>query len=194
MEEKYKNINHNILEDMKDKCLVSNYDISKSDNVSCLQIVTIGEDDVTVLCELYNKDADIVNYLINDYNKRIVMLQRRLNDVVFNEANGDVELAARYLRKIGYVGFNEESKTYINLHNDEPFWDEDEREKDYYIKDEELDEYTKQLEHKLKEKNRILKEIYNRCDQMSAEIEEAEGSYSYYFEELKGLLPIDKED
>lgn len=194
MKDENKNINHDILKDMEGKNIALNYDISKSDNVSCLQIVTIGEDGVHVLCELYNKDADIVNYLINDCKKRIIILQRKLNDVVFSEDNYDVELAARYLRKIGYVGFNEDSKTYINLHNDEPFWDEDEREKDYYIKDEELDEYTKQLEYKLKEKNRILKEIYNRCDQMGTEIEEAEGSYSYYFEELKGLLPIDKED
>lgn len=189
-----KNINHDISKDIEGKNIVSNYDISKSGDVSCLQIVTIGEDGIHVLCALYNKDADVVNYVINDMEKKINILQHRLNDVVFSDANNDVELAARYLRKIGYIGFNEDSKTYINLHNNEPLWNEDEREKDYYIKDEELDEYTKQLEHKLKEKNKILKEIYNRCDQMGAEIEEAEGSYSYYFEELKGLLPIDKED
>lgn len=189
-----KNIKHDILKDMEGKNLVSNYDINELDDISCLLIAAIGEDRTQVLCELYNKDADVVNYLINDMEKKINILQHRLNDVVFSDANDDVELAARYLRKIGYIGFNEDSKTYINLHNGEIFWENDEREKDYYIKDEELDEYTKQLEYKLKEKNRILKEIYNRCDQMSTEIEEAEGSYSYYFEELKGLLPIDKED
>lgn len=189
-----KNINHDILKDMDGKNLVSNYDINESDDVSCLHIIAIDKDGTQVLCELYNKDADVVNYVISDMEKKINILQHRLNDVVFSDANDDVELAARYLRKIGYVGFNEDSKTYINLHNGEIFWENDEREKDYYIKDEELDEYTKQLEHKLKEKNRILKEIYNRCDQMGTEIEEAEGSYSYYFEEIKGLLPIDKED
>lgn len=192
MEEK--NINRDILKDIEGKNLVSNYDINESGDASCLHVAAIDKDGILVLCELHNKDADVVNSLINIMEKKINILQHRLNDVVFSDANNDVELAARYLRKIGYIGFNEDSKTYINLHNDEIFWKNGEREKDYYIKDEELDEYTKQLEHKLKEKNRILKEIYNRCDQMSAEIEEVEGSYSYYFEELKGLLPIDKED
>lgn len=175
------------------KNIITSYDISKSDDTSCLTIGKLDESGITVLASLYDQEADIVNAIIDTLTKENNILKHRLNDVVFKDANNDVELAARYLRKIGYVGFDEESKTYINLHNNEPFWNEDEREKDYYIKDEELDEYTKHLEHELKEKNRILKEIYNRCDQMSAEIEEVEGSYSYYFKELKGLLPIDRE-
>jgi hypothetical protein len=101
------------------------------------------------------------------YQNRIMLLKEneilkhRLNDIDFGD---DTEFALRYLRKIGYVGFNEEKKTYINLHNNEPFLHEEEKEKDYYIKDEELDEYTKVLEkenEKLKDK--IDKTIeYNR--------------------------------
>lgn len=87
------------------------------------------------------------------------ILKHRLNDIVFDDANDDVELGARFLRKIGYVDFDEERKVYINKHNKEPFWHEDEREKGYYIPDEELDEYTKQLECKLQQKENIIKEV-----------------------------------
>lgn len=87
------------------------------------------------------------------------ILKHRLNDIVFDDANDDVELGARYLRKIGYVDFDEERKVYINKHNKEPFWQEDEREKGYYIPDEELDEYTKQLECKLQQKENVIKEV-----------------------------------
>lgn len=75
-------------------------------------------------------------------------LKQKLNWIAFGD---DSELALRYLRKIGYVDFDEERKVYINKHNNEPFWINDEEEKNYYIKEEELDEYTKQLEYTLNE-------------------------------------------
>lgn len=95
------------------------------------------------------------------------ILKHRLNDIVFGD---DAELGARYLRKIGYIDFDEEKKLYINKHNNEPFWHEDEKEKDYYIKDEELDEYTKQLEYKYNKQKEVLDKIkeeyknFNECD------------------------------
>lgn len=84
------------------------------------------------------------------------ILKHRLNDIVFGD---DAELGARYLRKIGYIDFDEEKKLYINKHNNEPFWHEDEKEKDYYIKEEELDEYTKQLEYKYNKQKEVLDKI-----------------------------------
>ena len=84
------------------------------------------------------------------------ILKHRLNDIVFGD---DPELGARYLRKIGYIDFDEEKKLYINKHNNEPFWHEDEKEKDYYIKDEELAEYTKQLEYKYNKQKEVLDKI-----------------------------------
>ena len=94
-----------------------------------------------------------------ELEKENEILKHRLNDIIFDDANDDVELGARYLRNIGYVDFDEERKIYINKHNNEPFWQNDEREKKYYIKDEELDEYTKQLEYKLQQKENIIKEV-----------------------------------
>ena len=94
-----------------------------------------------------------------ELEKENEILKHRLNDIVFDDANNDVELGARFLRKIGYVDFDEERKFYINKHNKEPFWQEDEREKGYYITDEELDEYTKQLEYQLQQKENIIKEV-----------------------------------
>lgn len=88
------------------------------------------------------------------------ILKHRLNDIVFGD---DAELGARYLRKIGYIDFDEEEKLYINKHNNEPFWHEDEKEKDYYIKDEELDEYTKQLEYKYNKQKEVLDKIKEKC-------------------------------
>jgi len=94
-----------------------------------------------------------------ELEKENEILKHRLNDIIFDDANDDVELGARYLRKIGYIGFDEERKVYLNKHNKEPFWQNDEREKNYYIKDEELDDYTKQLECKLQQKENIIKEV-----------------------------------
>ena len=62
------------------------------------------------------------------------------------------------MRKIGYVDFDEERKVYINKHNNEPFLLKNEQEKDYYIKDNELNEYTEQLEYQIKELKKKLKD------------------------------------
>ena len=92
------------------------------------------------------------------------ILKHRLNDIIFDDANDDVELGARYLRNIGYIGFDEERKIYLNKHNKEPFWQNDEREKNYYIKDEELNEYTEQLEYKLQQKENKIKQVREYVD------------------------------
>ena len=84
-------------------------------------------------------------------------LKKRLNWIAFGD---DSELALRYLRKIGYVDFDDERKCYINKHNNEPFFLDDEEEKNYYLKDEELDEYTKQLE----QENKELKKQYSKLE------------------------------
>lgn len=83
-------------------------------------------------------------------------LKQKLNWIAFGD---DSELALRYLRKIGYVDFDEERKVYINKHNNEPFLLEDEQEKGYYIKDDELNEYTEQLEYQIKELKKQLEEF-----------------------------------
>lgn len=70
-----------------------------------------------------------------------------LNDVIFDENNTNVELPARYLRKLGYIEFDDEKKVYINKHNNSPLMQEDNKEKAFYLKDEELNEYTLQLEN-----------------------------------------------
>ncbi len=82
-------------------------------------------------------------------------LKQKLNWIAFGD---DAELALRYLRKIGYVDFDEERKVYINKHNNEPFLLDDEEEKAYYIKSEELNEYTKQLEYQNTELKKQLEE------------------------------------
>ena len=82
-------------------------------------------------------------------------LKQKLNWIAFGD---DAELALRYLRKIGYVDFDEERKVYINKHNNEPFALDEEEEKAYYIKSEELNEYTKQLEYQNKELKKQVEE------------------------------------
>lgn len=82
-------------------------------------------------------------------------LKQKLNWIAFGD---DAELALRYLRKIGYVDFDEERKVYINKHNNEPFVLDEEEEKTYYIKSEELNEYTKQLEYQNKELKKQVEE------------------------------------
>ena len=92
-------------------------------------------------------------YLLEQEDEK---LKQRLNWVAFGD---DPELALRYLRKIGYVDFDEERKLYINKHNNEPFDLKNEQEKGYYIKDEELDEYTKQLEYKIKNYKEVIDKV-----------------------------------
>ena len=92
---------------------------------------------------------------IRQLKKENDSLKQKLNWIAFGD---DPELALRYLRKIGYVDFDEERKVYINKHNNEPFLLKDEQEKYYYIKDNELNEYTEQLEYQIKELKKQLEE------------------------------------
>lgn len=130
-----------------------------------------------------------------ELEKENKILKHRLNDIIFDDANDDVELGARYLRKIGYIGFDEERKMYLNKHNNEPFWQNDEREKNYYIKDEELDEYTKQLEYKLQQKENIIKEAREYIKEHIRIDDEYPDYMEMLLEEYKELLEIlDKEN
>lgn len=94
-------------------------------------------------------------------------LKQKLNWIAFGD---DPELALRYLRKIGYVDFDEERKVYINKHNNEPFLLEDEQEKGYYIKDEELNEYTEQLEYQVKSLKEQLEKKQNPLQGVFAQV------------------------
>lgn len=113
-------------------------------------------------------------------------LKQKLNWIAFGD---DPELALRYLRKIGYVDFDEERKVYINKHNNEPFWLDDEEEKTYFIKDEELNEYTKQLEQENKQlKEQLLEETKNNYklqDELSKKTKEYQETYKDVREEIK---------
>lgn len=73
-----------------------------------------------------------------------------LNDVIFDDNNNVVELPARYLKKLGYIDFDDEKQVYTNKHNNEPFLQKEYKEKVFNLKDDELDDYTKQLEYKFK--------------------------------------------
>lgn len=97
---------------------------------------------------------ELFNEMMN-WKEETEKIKQKLNWIAFGD---DPELALRYLRKIGYVDFDEERKVYINKHNNEPFLLEDEQEKGYYIKDEELNEYTEQLEYQIKELKKKLKD------------------------------------
>lgn len=101
-------------------------------------------------------------------------LKQKLNWVAFGD---DPELSLRYLRKIGYVDFDEERKVYINKHNNEPFLLKDEQEKDYYIKDEELNEYTTQLEYKVKELKKQLTKKDGLIKDLSFAVDDLEKHY-----------------
>lgn len=105
-------------------------------------------------------DCNEMNCLDNNTPRRILsivkklqkenqVLKQNLNWIAFSSHNCDTELALRYLRKIGYVNFDEERKVYINKHNNEPFELQSEKEKGYYIKDDEINEYIQQLECKI---------------------------------------------
>lgn len=113
------------------------------------------------------KNCNALSYIenmeqeIERLRKENDILKHRLNDVVFGD---DYELGARYLRKIGYIDFDEERKVYINKHNNEPFFHKEEKEKDYYIGNEELNEYTEQLEYKLKKKDKEIERLNKSLD------------------------------
>lgn len=94
-------------------------------------------------------------YKLQQENKR---LKFYLNDVIFSEFNDDVELAARYLRKLNYIDFDEENQIYINKHNEEPFCRPDAREKHFIIDDDKIDDYVKQIENEALMLKRIVKD------------------------------------
>lgn len=113
-------------------------------------------------------------------------LKQKLNWIAFGD---EPELALRYLRKIGYVDFDEERKVYINKHNNEPFWLDDEEEKTYFIEDEEINEYTKQLEQENQQlKEKLLEETKNNYklqDELSKKTKEYQETYKDVREEIK---------
>ena len=101
------------------------------------------------------EELDRLNKELGIFQRENDLLKHKLNDIAFGD---DSELALRFLRRIGYVGFDEKRKVYINKHNNEPFLWKNEQEKDYYLKDEELNEYTQQLEYKVEQLENIRKE------------------------------------
>ena len=127
-------------------------------------------------------------------------LKQKLNWIAFGD---DPELALRYLRKIGYVDFDEKRKVYINKHNHEPFWLKDEQEKAYYIQDEELNEYTEQLEwenqelkkqlQELEKENLILREIV-MIKKMAIPYEEIKDKSLYDLYDMPSYIDLVEED
>ena len=85
-------------------------------------------------------------------------------ETAFDEANHDTEFLLRTLLLQHRINFNEESKQYQN-----PNWDKEfeingikfEKEKTYLINEDRVDEYTKQLEYQLKEKDKKITELEN---------------------------------
>ena len=85
-------------------------------------------------------------------------------ETAFDEANHDTEFLLRTLLLQHRINFNEESKQYKN-----PNWDKSfevngikfEKEKIYLINEDRVDEYTKQLEYQLKEKDKKITELEN---------------------------------
>lgn len=104
---------------------------------------------------------------MSNWKEETEKIKQKLNWTAFGD---DPELALRYLRKIGYVDFDEERKVYINKHNNEPFLLEDEQEKGYYIKDEELNEYTEQLEYQVKSLKEQLEKKQNPLQGVFAQV------------------------
>lgn len=85
-------------------------------------------------------------------------------ETAFDEANQNTEFLLRTLLSQHRINFNEESKQYQN-----PNWDKNfevngikfEKEKIYLIDEDRVDEYTKQLEYQLKEKDKKITELEN---------------------------------
>lgn len=85
-------------------------------------------------------------------------------ETAFDEVNRNTEFLLRILLLQHRINFNEESKQYEN-----PNWDKSceingikfEREKTYLINEDRVDEYTKQLEYQLKEKDEKIIELEN---------------------------------
>lgn len=143
---------------------------------------------------------ELFNEMVN-WKEETEKIKQKLNWIAFGD---DPELALRYLRKIGYVDFDEERKVYINKHNNEPFLLEDEQEKGYYIKDEELNEYTEQLEYQVKSLKEQLEEKQNplqgvfaqvnddmllrNCGAMQSEIDKYESQQKKFIEYLEAEI------
>ena len=119
-------------------------------------------------------DKNMLERENRELNKENQELKQKLNWVAFGD---DPELSLRYLRKIGYVDFDEERKVYINKHNNEPFLLKDEQEKSYYLKDEELNEYTTQLEYKIKELKKQLTKEDGLIKDLSFAVDDLEKHY-----------------
>ncbi len=85
-------------------------------------------------------------------------------ETAFDEVNHDTEFLLRTLLLQHRINFNEESKQYQNSN-----WDKSceingikfEKEKTYLINEDRVDEYTKQLEYQLKEKDKKITELEN---------------------------------
>ena len=139
--------------------------------------------------EMQEKDVEIdrLNKELGIFQRENDLLKHKLNDIAFGD---DSELALRFLRRIGYVGFDEKRKVYINKHNNEPFLWKDEQEKDYYLKDEELNEYTQQLEYKVEQLENIRKEAieYINHATIGADSSPIEDSWLYNLYETKNIL------
>lgn len=143
-----------------------------------MTVAIIKNGEINVLGNCYGENARCIDLLIKENRE----LKQKLNWIAFGD---DAELALRYLRKIGYVDFDEERKVYINKHNNEPFVLDEEEEKAYYIKSEELNEYTKQLEYQNQElKNQLEKSknrYINRLNNLLAEDVEPDEEDFYFF-------------
>ena len=122
----------------------------------------------------------IMDYLSKNYNNYIEQPIEELSidvlrnmyknlvyiatETAFDEANQNTEFLLRTLLLQHRINFNEESKQYQN-----PNWDKNfevngikfEKEKIYLINEDRVDEYTKQLEYQLKEKDKKITELEN---------------------------------
>ena len=132
---------------------------------------------------------ELFNEMMN-WKEETEKIKQKLNWIAFGD---DPELALRYLRKIGYVDFDEERKVYINKHNNEPFLLDDEEEKAYYIKDEELNEYTKQLEYQNQELKKQLEDISEELELVRCDLHNRTSERDGYERELNECLSQQKE-
>lgn len=123
-------------------------------------------------------------YKLQQENKR---LKFYLNDVIFSEFNDNVELAARYLRKLNYIDFDEENQIYINKHNEEPFCRQDAREKHFFIEDDEINDYVKQIENEALMLKRIVKDAIDYLEKVPLVME----SYYHQRNEVLRILKGD---
>ena len=142
-------------------------------------------------------EKEQLNSLVNSCQEEIRRLKKqndslkqKLNWIAFGD---DSELALRYLRKIGYADFDEERKVYINKHNNEPFLLKDEQEKDYYIKDNELNEYTEQLEYQIKELKKQIEDTNEELELVRCDLHNRTSERDGYERELNECLSQQKE-